>query len=193
MEMTTVLGGIGTGVGLVRAVPQLKRLLRSGNPHGVSVDTAATSSIISFGWASYGSFTGQLPVATATFSSGVVFAAIACVALRLGRGLNEIKTAVPWFFVLLIALVVKGTGGLGAILAFSVLVGNLPQVITSFRESDLGGLSLATWLFSMADGTVWLAYSLFAHDSSILAFGILQLTTSSIIVARRATWTGAKT
>lgn len=188
MQATTLLGAIGTALGLVRAIPQLYRLVRSQDPHGVSVDTAATSSIISFGWATYGAFTAQIPVATATFSSAVVFAAIASVSLRLGRPMTEIKTAPWWYLVLVGALIARGADGLGFVLAFSVLVGNLPQVVLSFRESDLRGLSPATWAFSMADGSVWLVYALFADDLAILSYGILQLLTSSVISARRYIW-----
>lgn len=185
---TTLLGAIGTVLGLVRAIPQLMRLIRSRDPHGVSVDTAATSCVISFGWTTYGLLTSQLPVATATFSSAVVFAGIASVSLRLGRGLGEIKTAPVWYIVLAGALIGGGTDALGVVLAFSVLVGNLPQVVTAFREADLRGLSPATWAFSMADGTVWLLYALFADDPAILSYGILQLLTSSVISARRLAW-----
>lgn len=188
MHPTTLLGAIGTVLGLVRAIPQLFRLIGSRDPHGVSVDTASTSCVISFGWTTYGLFTSQLPVATATFSSAVVFAGIACVGLVLGRGLGEIKTAPLWYLVLLGALVLGGTDALGVVLAFSVLVGNLPQIVTAFRESDLSGLSPATWAFSMADGTVWLLYALFANDLAILSYGILQLVTSSVISARRLVW-----
>lgn len=188
MQTTALLGAIGTVLGLVRAVPQLFRLIRSRDPHGVSLDTAATSSVISFGWTAYGLFTVQLPVATATFSSAVVFAAIASVALRLGRSLGEIKTAPWWYFVLLGALVARGADGLGVVLAFSVLVGNGPQIVTAFKEKDLRGLSPATWAFSMADGAVWLVYALVAGDPAILAYGILQLVTSSVITARRFVW-----
>lgn len=188
MQATTFLGALGTLIGLVRAIPQLYRLVRSGDPHGVSLDTAATSSVISFGWTTYGLFTSQLPVATATFSSAVVFAAISSVALRLGRSLGEIKTAPWWYFVLLGSLVGWGTDGLGVLLAFSVLVGNLPQIVTSFREADLGGLSPATWVFSMADGAVWLLYGALGDDLAILSYGILQLVTSSVISWRRFLW-----
>lgn len=188
MQAEALLGAIGTFLGLVRAVPQLSRLITSRDARGISIDTAATSSVISFGWTTYGLFTGQMPVATATFSSAVVFAAIAAAALHLGRSLGEIKTAPWWYFVLLGALITSGTEGLGAVLAFSVLVGNVPQIVTTFKEADLRGLSPATWAFSMADGAVWLVYALVADDPAILAYGILQLVTSSVISARRFVW-----
>jgi uncharacterized protein with PQ loop repeat len=162
--------------------------MRSQDPHGISIDTTSTSSVISFGWASYGLLTGQWPVATATLSSAIVFAAITSLGLRLGRSLDELKTAPIWYLVLLGSILAGGTDAFGVVLAGSVLVGNLPQVLTTFWEPDLRGLSPATWLFSMVDGAVWLLYALAAGDRAILAYGILQLTTSAVISARRYIW-----
>lgn len=188
MTAAAILGAIGAVVGLVRAFPQLIRLGLTGDPHGVSVDTAATSSAISFGWATYGFLTDQMPVALATLSSGVVFFLITVMALSLGRHVNEMKTAAVWACVLIVVGVVWTEDGLGVILPLSILAGNVPQVVTAFREADLTGLSTGTWLFSVLDGLVWGAYSAVTGDRSIAAFGILQTTTSGMIVARRITW-----
>ena len=38
-----------TTIGVTRALPQLVRLLRTRHAYGVSIDTAATSRIVSFG------------------------------------------------------------------------------------------------------------------------------------------------
>jgi uncharacterized protein with PQ loop repeat len=59
VDIRPMLGTLGTAIGLVRAVPQLVRLLRTREAHGVSVDTAATSSVVSLGWATYGVLTKQ--------------------------------------------------------------------------------------------------------------------------------------
>lgn len=175
-------------VGLVRAFPQLIRLGLTGDPHGVSIDTAATSSAISFGWATYGFLTGQLPVALATLSSGVVFFLITVMAVSLGRRISEMKTAAVWACVLLAVGCFWSENGLGVILPLSILVGNLPQLVTAYKEADLTGLSTGTWLFSILDGLVWGGYSVVTGDRSIAAFGILQTTTSGLIVARRLAW-----
>lgn len=53
MPFTHLFTLVGTTIGLVRGLPQLARLLRSRNPHGVSVDSTATTSIVSLAWASY--------------------------------------------------------------------------------------------------------------------------------------------
>ena len=188
MDAAAMLGALGTLVGLVRALPQLVRLLRTRDAHGVSLDTAATSSVVSFGWATYGVLTQQVPVSLATGSSGVVFALITVCAVRFGRRLSELRAAPVWLVVLVAVAVAARDRGLGVVLPVSVLVANLPQLLVAYREPDLTGLSASTWLLSMSDGAVWLAYALVTGDSAILVFGILQLTTSSAIVARRVTW-----
>jgi uncharacterized protein with PQ loop repeat len=188
MNVAGLLGGIGTLVGLVRALPQLLRLVTRRDAHGVSLDTAATSSVVSFGWATYGVLTDQLPVTLATGSSGVVFALITLFALRLGRRVTELRAAPVWLAVLVVATVIAGDRGLGVLLPVSVLVANVPQLLVAYREPDLTGLSPSTWLLSVSDGAVWLAYALVTGDTAILVFGVLQLTTSATIVTKRWTW-----
>jgi uncharacterized protein with PQ loop repeat len=59
MDGLTLFGIISTLLGVTRAMPQLVRLLRARHAYGVSVDTAATSMIVSSGWATYGLLTHQ--------------------------------------------------------------------------------------------------------------------------------------
>lgn len=179
---------MGTLIGLVRALPQLLRLVTTRDAHGVSLDSAATSSIVSFGWATYGVLTEQLPVTLATGSSGVVFALITLLALKLGRRVTELRAAPVWLVVMVVIAVAGGDRGLGVLLPVSVLVANVPQLLVAYREPDLTGLSPSTWLLSVSDGTVWLAYALVTGDAAILVFGILQLTTSAAIVGKRWSW-----
>lgn len=183
MTSLSILGALGTLIGLVRAVPQLARLLRTRQAHGVSVDTAATSSLVSFGWATYGLWTNQPYVSLATGSSGVVFALITLLALRFGRRLREFAVAPVWLAVLLLAGGLAGENGLGIVLPISVLAANIPQLRVASREGNLADLSLGTWLLSMADGLVWGLYTRIQPDTAIMVFAGLQLTTSGLIVA----------
>lgn len=183
MNIPSFLGAFGTIIGLVRAVPQLVRLLRVREAHGVSVDTAATSSIVSLGWATYGILTHQPYVTFATGASGVIFALITFFALRFGRQVREFKIAPLWLVVLLLAGGIAGKNGLGLALPISVLAANIPQLWVAYKEGNLADLSLGTWLLSMTDGLVWGAYSLLQQDISIMIFAIFQVTTSGLIVA----------
>lgn len=178
-----MLGSAGTLLGLIRAVPQLVRVLRACEAYGVSLDTAATSSIVSFGWAVYGILTGQPYVTFATGSSGVIFALIALFSLRFGRSLKEFRVAPLWLVVLLLAGIFTGETGLGIALPVSVLVANIPQIWVAYKEGNLADLSLGTWTLSITDGLVWGIYSLLQHDFAIMVYGVFQLITSGVIVA----------
>lgn len=182
MNMVSILGSIGTGLGLVRAVPQLVRLLRAHAAHGVSVDTTATSSIVSFGWSAYGLLTNQPYVCFATGSSGIIFAAITFFALRFGRQIKEFKIAPIWLGLLLLAGISAGENGLGLLLPVSVLAANIPQLWVASKEGNLADLSLGTWILSLTDGLVWGAYALIQDDKSILVYAIFQLVTSGPII-----------
>ncbi len=183
MNIPSILGAFGTIIGLVRAVPQLVRLLRAREAYGVSVDTAAASAIVSFSWATYGVLTGQFYISLASGLTGLIFALITFFALHFGRQVKEFKVAPIWLAVLLLAGVSAGKNGLGLILAISVLVANLPQLWLAYQESNLADLSLGTWLLSMTDGLIWLTYSLLQQDISIMVSAIFQVTTSGLIVA----------
>ena len=182
MTSPSILGAIGTVIGLIRAVPQLVKLLRAREAFGVSVDTAATSSLVSFGWAVYGLLTHQSYVALATGSSGIIFAVVTVLALRFGRQVREFRIAPVWLLVLALGGLFAGAKGLGVVLPLSVLAANIPQLWVAFKEGNLADLSLGTWLLTMTDGLVWGIYSLLQHDRSILAYGVFQLTTSGLIV-----------
>nr|WP_321396253.1 PQ-loop domain-containing transporter [uncultured Desulfobacter sp.] len=185
MGISAIIGLIGTVVGLVRALPQFIRLLRSKKALGVSVDTALTSSIVSFGWAIYGVMTQQPFVALATGSSGVIFFAITLAALKFGRRIHEIRISLVWLCVLSLAFLLKKEIGLGIILPVSILVSNIPQLVVTVKENDLTDLSLGTWLLSWSDGFVWGVYSLIEHDTSIMIFALFQLITSGAIVCMK--------
>jgi uncharacterized protein with PQ loop repeat len=183
MIMTSILGTFGTILGMVRAMPQLVRLLRAQEAFGVSVDTAATSAICSFGWVVYGVLTDQFFFSLSSGLTGVIFALITLFALRFGRQVNELRVAPIWFTVLLLAGGVAGKNGLGLVLAISVLVSNFPQVWLAYRESDLTDLSLGTWSISTIEGLVWLTYALLRQDIAIIVSAFFQATTSGMIVA----------
>jgi uncharacterized protein with PQ loop repeat len=183
MDGITLFGIVSTVLGVTRALPQLIRLLRARHAHGVSVDSAATSTIISSGWAVYGVLTQQPVISLASGATGIIFAVITLSALRFGRRLRELKLAPVWFAVLLLLGGIGGATGLSIVLPISALAANSPQVWIAYRESNLADLSLGTWLLAMAEGLLWGGYGLVRQDIAVLVNNAFQLTTSTIIVA----------
>jgi len=182
MDLASLLGILGTVIGLVRAMPQLVRLLRAREAHGVSVDTAAVSALISCGWVAYGLLTRQLLVVIASCPSAVIFTLVAVFALRFGRSAREFRIAPLWLVVLLLAGLIGGKNGLGLVLPVSILAANLPQVRVAWREESLAELSLGTWFLSLADGLTWLFYGILRADAAILLSASFQVLTSGTIV-----------
>ncbi|MCU0560791.1 MAG: hypothetical protein MUD16_11460 [Desulfobacterales bacterium] len=81
MDGLTLFGISSTALGVARATPQLVRLLRSRHARGVSVDSAATSMIVSCGWTAYGLLTHQPVISFASGAAGIIFAVITLSAL----------------------------------------------------------------------------------------------------------------
>ena len=182
MDAPSILGLIGTLLDLIRAAPQLGRLIRARKSFGVSVDTSGTSCVVSLGWTVYGVVTNQPFV---TLASGVMasfFFIITVVALRLGRSVSEFRIAPLWLIILLTAGLSFGTNGLGAVLSVSVLASNIPQIRVAYNEKNLSTLSLETWLLSLSGGLVWGFYGILGIDFSIIASAFFQVTTSIMII-----------
>ena len=190
--MAAFLGGIGMIIGLVRALPQLIRLLRTRDAHGVSLDTATTSSVVSSAWMTYGILTDQFAVALASGLAGAVYFLIAVFAVVFGRRMGEVRAAPYWLAIVVGVTVAFGPAGLGIILAVGALVANLPQVIVAYREADLTGLSPTTWALTASDGAVWTLYGIVTGDIPILVNNVFQFSTSAAIVVRRISWSRAR-
>jgi len=187
MGLIAILGVVGTIIDLIRAMPQLARLMRARNSSGVAVDTSGTSFVVSRGWTTYGFMTHQPYVALASGIIAGIFFAITLTALRFGRSAREFKVTPTWLTVLLLSGLIFGKNGLGAALSISALISNIPQIQVAYRELNLSGLSLWTWLLSLSGGLTWGLYAILQHDLAIVTSALLQSITSGIIIALKIT------
>ena len=183
MDTPSILGLIGTVIDLIRATPQLAHLLRERKSFGVSVDTTGTSCVVSLGWTTYGIITHQPFVALASGIIASSFFIITLIALRLGRSVREFRVAPIWLVTLVASGIFFGKAGLGFILSVSALISNVPQIRVAYKEENLSGLSLGTWLLTLSAGLVWGLYAILQHDLTIIAASFFQSVTSGIIIA----------
>lgn len=182
MDFPSILGLTGTFIDLVRATPQLAHLLKARKSFGVSVDTSGTSCVVSLGWTTYGIITHQPYVTLASGIMAVFFFIITLVALRFGRSAREFRIAPIWFAVLFAATIFFGKVGLGLLLSISALISNVPQIRVAYKEENLSGLSLGTWLLSLSGGLVWGLYAILQQDLTIITSAFFQSVTSGIII-----------
>jgi uncharacterized protein with PQ loop repeat len=189
MNFSSALGFTGTVIDLVRATPQLTRLLRERKSFGVSADASGTSFVVSMGWTAYGLMTRQPYVTLASGIMAGAFFIVTLAALRFGRSVREFRIAPVWMAVLSLLGAFFGENGLGAALSISALVSNLPQIRVAYRELNLSGLSLWTWLLSLSGGLVWGFYGILQRDVTIMISAFLQSITSGIIIMLKVTRT----
>ena len=182
MNFISTLGFTGTIIDLLRAAPQLMRLLRERKSFGVSVDTSGTSCVVSLGWTTYGIITDQIFVAIASGAIASLFFIITVAALRLGRSAREFRVTPLWLVVLFSALIFFGKNGLGLMLSISALISNVPQIRVAYKEENLSGLSLGTWLLTLSGGLVWFVYGFLNNDLTIMVSTFFQSVTSTIII-----------
>jgi len=182
MNFISTLGFTGTIIDLLRAAPQLVRLLRERKSFGVSVDTSGTSCVVSLGWTTYGIITDQIFVAIASGAIASLFFIITVAALRLGRSAREFRVTPLWLVVLFSALIFFGKNGLGLMLSISALISNVPQIRVAYKEENLSGLSLGTWLLTLSGGLVWFVYGFLNNDLTIMVSTFFQSVTSTIII-----------
>ena len=182
MNFISTLGLTGTIVDLLRAAPQLIRLLRERKSFGVSVDSSGTSCVVSLGWTTYGIITHQIFVALASGAIATLFFIITLAALRLGRSAREFRIAPLWLVVLFSAVAFFGKNGLGLMLSISALISNVPQIRVAYKEENLSGLSLGTWLLTLTGGLIWFIYGFLNNDLTIMVSTFFQSVTSAIVI-----------
>lgn len=182
MNFISTLGLTGTIVDLLRAAPQLIRLLRERKSFGVSVDSSGTSCVVSLGWTTYGIITHQIFVALASGAIASLFFIITLAALRLGRSAREFRIAPLWLVVLFSAVTFFGKNGLGLMLSISALISNVPQIRVAYKEENLSGLSLGTWLLTLTGGLIWFIYGFLNNDLTIMVSTFFQSVTSAIVI-----------
>lgn len=182
MNFISTLGFTGTILDLLRAAPQLVRLLRERKSFGVSVDTSGTSCVVSLGWTTYGIITDQIFVAIASGAIASLFFIVTVAALRLGRSAREFRVTPLWLVVLFSAVIFFEKNGLGLMLSISALISNVPQIRVAYKEENLSGLSLGTWLLTLSGGLVWFVYGFLNNDLTIMVSTFFQSITSAIII-----------
>ncbi len=190
MESSALLGWIGSALFLARLVPQPLRLHRTGVSHGVSPLAALNAAASDAAWFLYGLSSGLAPLWVCT-ALAIPLDAWTLWLLRHRVTVHDGLAASTWVLIIGAAWALRGADGLGASLAFSVLVNHAPQVWSALRGDRLGGIAPATWYFALADAMLWGGYGLAVRDGALVAYGIV-LTVSALITLARLWQVGGK-
>ena len=176
---------LGSGM----ALPQALKLARTQNVDGVSAVWIGVSVAVNVWWTIYAlheSVWALLPVSTVSLA---LYAGMGYIYLRsVGR------SSLPGFalgaFVLgmapLPALLIAGWQAAGLAIGLSYGIQLAPAVVAAYRTTDLAGVSPGTWIISLVEALLWLAYGAMIADAALLAGGATGVLMATAILTRLA-------
>lgn len=183
MQPVDLLGWAAVVFTFLRLGSQPWHNLRSRQVEGLSAAAVGNNLVSEVGWLCYGLAVGLTPVwVVAAILLPVDLLTVWVVRSRIDR--TAVVTTTVWSLALVGAWVVGGAPGLGAVLVVSVAVILFPQVVAVLRLSQLGGLSLVTMGFAMADAVAWAAYGLAVGDATLVVYSVVLATGTGIITWR---------
>ena len=186
--MSVLAIGLTAGaLGLGRSLPQISRLYRTRNAAGVSSFSLGLGIAQCMLWLGYGLTAGDVPQVVTNFGALTLVGMQAALILVIRRGRRRAAglIAVSVGTIVLTALLAQGAPSFVGVLAATVGIAALmPQLLVAARGDDLSGLSLATWLMTIAAASLWLLYALLSDQSAVLATSMVAVVAATVIAWR---------
>jgi uncharacterized protein with PQ loop repeat len=170
---------------VVFLLPQIVKLIRTGNSNGVSATWPALGFVTNIGWLAYmisQGFWAAIIAPLVTFISyGVILWALA----RNGRNLRtSYVRGMVWTGLLVAITLMAGGSALGVFLGFSYGVQLAPSIWAAFQTADLSGISPGTWGIGLAEALLWGYFGWYHTDLGIVIFGIVGVVGSGLMLIR---------
>jgi uncharacterized protein with PQ loop repeat len=183
--IATVLGGIGTVLGIVRAWPQVRQIAVRRQTAGVSVQTWALTLLNNASWLTLGVIIGAVPIVVSNLLSALgSVAVLAAVQRQLPEKRLARTAAAALGGSALVALTSLGGAAALTVLATMLAVSMfIPQLLLVLR-SGAAGVSATTWLVSAISAGVWLLYAFALGKPSIGACQFVIMPASLVITHR---------
>lgn len=185
--LESALTALAVVLALTQPVPQIVRLLRTRSTAGVSGPTAWLGVTINLGWVAYGIGQGLLPVIVLSGAYVVGYVLVAGLLVR-GGNRRGIPVAVAAAIALTTLTLVAGWLVLGTVLALTVAVQFLPQVIEAWRSDDLTALAPGTYVVCGIDGLVWGGYGALVADVPLVLYGAVMVSVAVAVLVPRRRW-----
>ncbi len=179
---------VATVLATVGALPQLRRLLASGDVAGLSISSAAIGVGTELAWAGYTVHEGlwlAVPEAALMVATNGL---LAVMMLRAGApGRRALRSGLAWVATLLATFVMWGAAGLAVLLAVAYIVQVAPAIWCVFRTACPSGVAVGTWAMIGGEAVLWGLYGWWSNDAACLAFGVVGTAAAVAIVGRVVT------
>ena len=199
MHSTALLGWFGAALSIALPWPQVWRSVARGRTRGLSSTACWQGAAMPVGWITYGLLSGEAVQVVTNSVTGLAGLAVLITVLvkesELRTGRKLLVSAAGAAGVLsaaagsAIAAGVTGIGGdraagfLGAVLAFTAILGAIPQPLALLRDrtQDLAGLSPLRWWLAAAACSSWCTYGLATGQLAVWLSALVGLGSALIV------------
>jgi uncharacterized protein with PQ loop repeat len=182
--MRTLVLASATGLTAIFLLPQIARVLRTGDTSGLSASWAAFGLVTNLSWIVYLGRLGLWPAVMAPALAVVTYGVMLLALIKRAAG-REWVWATGGFITLLV--IVGSWGGmhaLGMLLVLTPVVQLTPAIVASYRERCPTGIAPATWALSAAEALLWGWYGWLVRDIALLGYGLVTGLGSMLILRR---------
>lgn len=185
MHVSDLLVIVATGLAWWSLIPQITRLVRTGDPTGVSQSWPAIGLASNAAWTVYLGRAGLWPAVPSTALMTVFYSlvlwAMRRAGGRIGRGLT---LGSCWAGALAITSLLAGNATMGLVLAGSYVLQFTPAVVAAYRVRRPTGVSAATWVFIGVESALWGSYGWLNGDLPVVLYGAAGVVATVLIVGR---------
>jgi uncharacterized protein with PQ loop repeat len=177
-----IVATIGTVTFLI---PQIVKLLRTGDSAGVSPTWASIGMVTNIGWFTYLVSQGLWAPILAPLVTTVAYAITLWALVRSGRDpRRSLWIGAGWGILLVFSAASWGWSVLGVVLGFSYAVMLAPSVWEAYSTDDPSGVSPGTWWIGLAEAALYGYYGLFHADTGIMIFAVVGMLGSALMLLR---------
>ncbi|MGF1617070.1 MAG: PQ-loop domain-containing transporter [Acidimicrobiia bacterium] len=166
-------------------LPQIVKLVRSGDSDGVSTTWPALGFVINAGWCIYLIAQALWVAVFAPFFTFLAYGVTMWALLRTGRDLSTsyLRGVVATTLLTAVAII-GGWEVLGVFLGISYGVVITPSIWTAYRTSIPSGISALTWWIGLVEALLWGYYGWFHSDRGIVTFMVVGVIGSGLMLIR---------
>lgn len=176
---------VATILGVTALIPQIVKLVRTGDAAGISGTWPAIGLVSNAAWSAYLIQAGLWPASISTSSMIGFYALVLWGLRRAGAPLRRPAVrGVVWGAVL--GMITAGAGWfvLGTVLGFSQFIQMAPAIWTAYGTDIPSGISAVTWWISGIEGMLWGYYGWYHGDVPVMIFAATFVTTAGLMLAR---------
>ena len=172
-------------------LPQIVKLVKTGDSDGVSTTWPALGFVINVGWFVYLSAQELWASIFAPFFTFLAYAVTMWAVGRTGRDLSTSYLRGAAAAALLTATALLGTWEtLGVVLGVSYGVVLTPSIWTAYRTSIPSGISPLTWWIGLVEALLWGYYGWFHSDRGVITFMVVGVIGTGLMLIRFYTTRG---